>query len=85
LDQGGGQLHPDPAVATAAGSIGLATFYLFFLKSINGGWQLNVTASVNRLTEANKTTASKKAGLTVTFDWRRLQCPPPLIQNAGHH
>jgi hypothetical protein len=33
----------------AAGSIGLASFYI--LKSINEDGQLNATASINRLTE----------------------------------
>jgi hypothetical protein len=44
----------------------------YFLKTINRGGELNATVSINRLTEAGKTTASKKVGLTVTFDRRRL-------------
>jgi hypothetical protein len=66
------------------GSIGLARVFLFF-KSINGGGHLNATASVDRLTEAAKATASKNVGLAVTFDWRRLKCPPPLIIFAYLH
>jgi hypothetical protein len=64
--------------------LGLLGFFLFF-KSINGGGHLNATTSVNRLTEAAKATASKKVGLAVTFDWRRLKCPPPLIVFACLH
>jgi hypothetical protein len=45
--QGGGQPCLDPAAAMAAGSIGLASFFFIFFKSINGGLQLNVTAFVN--------------------------------------
>jgi hypothetical protein len=56
-----------------------------FFKSTNGGGHLNATTSVNRLIEAGKATAYKKVGLTVTFDWWQLQCPPPLIVFARLH
>ena len=50
------EARPNPADTTAAGSIGLA--WVFF-KLINGGGQLNATASINRLTEAGIATASR--------------------------
>ena len=45
---------------------------------INGGGHPNAPASITRLNEAGRTTAFVKSQLTVTFDWRWLQCPPPL-------
>jgi hypothetical protein len=62
-------VRPDLVDATTVGLLG---FFLFF-KSTNGGGHLNAIASVNRLIEAGKATASKKVGLTVTFDWWQLQ------------
>jgi hypothetical protein len=36
----------------------------------------------NLFLEASKQTASVNAALTMTFDRRRFECPPPKIQNA---
>ena len=38
-----------------------------------------------QFTEAGKATASVNPALMVTFDWRRLQCLPPLIKNVRLH
>ena len=55
------------------------------LIGINQGGFLKASASVNQLTETGKATASLGPALTVTFDWRRLQCPHPLTKNARLH
>jgi hypothetical protein len=82
--------------AMAARGIGLGGLFLFH-EIINRGGLLNSIASVNsinqedcleapvlvnRLTEAVGPPVSVKAGLTVTFGQRRLECPPALSSFA---
>jgi len=55
------------------------------LIGINQDGCLSAPTSVNQLTETGKATASLGPALTVTFDWRRLQCPHPLTKNARLH
>jgi hypothetical protein len=62
---------------------GLVDFFVFLL--INRGGHSKELASISQLMEAGKATASVDPPLTMTFDWRRLQCPPTLTLFARLH
>jgi hypothetical protein len=72
-----------PAGSGTSSPVGLWIFFVFLL--INRGGHSKEPASISQLMEAGKATASVDPPLTMTFDWRRLQCPPTLTLFARLH
>jgi hypothetical protein len=75
-----GTTGPDPARNGLTGRLrnGLAGGLIDFFYRLTKAGNSKEPVSVNRLMEAGKATASVDPPLTVTFNWRRMQCPPPF-------